>query len=244
MFLAPACTLWLGLGCALLELRTMAAEGAGSLVAAHPLKFAAAAAMGFGVNALAYIVIQTASSLTLKARAGRRRRGPGLGGWLCRGEPPARPVAPAGRCWVPDARCCASPFVMQVLGTVKNALVVWLGIAFLQETVTLLQACRPLPPTDTQQLARLRMHLLPPPPGPRPPAPGPHHTQGFGYALSLGAFFVYQQLKMQQLRGSSSMANLAEAGGSSGGGGGAANGRPHYVPVDAEEEPPPGKESV
>ena len=48
---------------------------------------------GFGVNSLAYIVIQTASSLTLK-----------------------------------------------VLGTVKNAIVVWIGIVFLREPVSALQA--------------------------------------------------------------------------------------------------------
>ena len=41
---------------------------------------------------------------------------------------------------------------MQVLGTVKNALVVWMGILFLADVVTPLQAC---PCT-----ALLRMRLL------------------------------------------------------------------------------------
>lgn len=92
MYLAPACTLWLILGCSVLELRPMLAEGAFGLMAQRPLSFLAAAVMGFAVNALAYIVIQAASSLTLK-----------------------------------------------VLGTVKNALVVVLGIALLGERVTPLQ---------------------------------------------------------------------------------------------------------
>jgi hypothetical protein len=92
MYLAPACFFWLALGSATMELGPMLRAGALGAAAAHPLKFAAAAAMGFGVNSLAYIVIQAASSLTLK-----------------------------------------------VLGTVKNAVVVWLGIAFLHERVTRLQ---------------------------------------------------------------------------------------------------------
>lgn len=66
MYLAPACTIWLAAGVAVLELRTMIDEGAFALIARRPATYGAAAAMGFGVNALAYIVIQTASSLTLK----------------------------------------------------------------------------------------------------------------------------------------------------------------------------------
>lgn len=92
MYLAPACTFWLVIGVATLDLRRMLEEGAFQLIADRPLMYLAAAAMGFGVNALAYIVIQTASSLTLK-----------------------------------------------VLGTAKNAIVVWLGVAFLSETVTWMQ---------------------------------------------------------------------------------------------------------
>lgn len=46
--------------------RTMVAEGAFYLIVRRPGTYMAAAAMGFGVNALAYIVIQTSSSLTLK----------------------------------------------------------------------------------------------------------------------------------------------------------------------------------
>lgn len=68
MYLAPACTFWLAIGAALVELRPMLAAGAFGMMGAHPVKFLCAAAMGFGVNSLAYIVIQSASSLTLKAR--------------------------------------------------------------------------------------------------------------------------------------------------------------------------------
>ena len=44
----------------------MAQANALGLIYAKPLLYLAAAAMGFGVNSLAYIVIQLASSLTLK----------------------------------------------------------------------------------------------------------------------------------------------------------------------------------
>ena len=66
MYLAPACSLWLLLGIAIVEWPRMAAENALGLIAAKPLLYLSAAAMGFGVNSLAYIVIQLASSLTLK----------------------------------------------------------------------------------------------------------------------------------------------------------------------------------
>ena len=92
MHLAPACTLWLGLGVFALELETMQKEGAFQLILDKPILYGGAAAMGFMVNLLAYIVIQTSSSLTLK-----------------------------------------------VLGTVKNALVVWIGVMFIGDIITGLQ---------------------------------------------------------------------------------------------------------
>lgn len=93
MYLAPACSFWLVLGSLFTELGRMRAENALATVTSHPYQFLGAAAMGFGVNSLAYIVIQTASSLTLK-----------------------------------------------VLGTVKNALVVYLGVIIFSERVSTLQA--------------------------------------------------------------------------------------------------------
>ena len=68
MYLAPACAVWLFLGVVVLELPSMLREGAITLVAQNPAKFCAAAVMGFGVNSLAYAVIQLSSSLTLKVR--------------------------------------------------------------------------------------------------------------------------------------------------------------------------------
>jgi hypothetical protein len=93
MYLAPACFFWLATGSFLMEFRHMLTAGAFSVVAAQPWKFVLAAGLGFAVNSIAYIIIQTASSLTLK-----------------------------------------------VLGTVKNAFVVWLGIFLLGDTMTFLQA--------------------------------------------------------------------------------------------------------
>ena len=68
LYMAPACCLWLILGVAVVEWPRMAAENALGLIAAKPGLYLMAAAMGFGVNSLAYIVIQLTSSLTLKAR--------------------------------------------------------------------------------------------------------------------------------------------------------------------------------
>ena len=92
MHLAPACALWLLLGVAVIEWPAMAREGALDLMRARPLLYLSAAAMGFLVNSLAYVVIQTANSLTLK-----------------------------------------------VLGTVKNAMVVWIGVVFIGDVITGLQ---------------------------------------------------------------------------------------------------------
>ena len=98
MYLAPACFFWLMAGVAVLEWPAMRDNNALQLIFNKPLVYFAAAAMGFCVNLLAYMVIQTASSLTLK-----------------------------------------------VLGTIKNAIVVWIGIIFLQELVTKLQVRQAIP---------------------------------------------------------------------------------------------------
>ena len=66
MYLAPACFFWLLLGVAAIEWPAMQANNALQLIADKPITYFAAAAMGFCVNLLAYMVIQTASSLTLK----------------------------------------------------------------------------------------------------------------------------------------------------------------------------------
>jgi len=93
MYLAPACCFWQAIGLFILEFRAMVETEAFYLVAAQPMKFCLAAGFGFVVNSIGYIIIQTASSLSLK-----------------------------------------------VLGTVKNALVIWLGVFLLGDTVTSLQA--------------------------------------------------------------------------------------------------------
>ena len=66
MYLAPACVAWGVLGVWLQEWPAMAASNALALIAAKPWLYLAAAAMGFGVNLLAYVVIQMSSCLTLK----------------------------------------------------------------------------------------------------------------------------------------------------------------------------------
>lgn len=66
MYLAPATTLWLFLGSLFLELPSILSSGALLIVTANPVSFCLAAVLGFGVNSMAYIVIQTSSSLTLK----------------------------------------------------------------------------------------------------------------------------------------------------------------------------------
>ncbi len=66
MYLAPACVVWSTVGVLLFEWPTIQRTNALALVAAKPGVYLAAAAMGFGVNWLAYVVIQLASSLTLK----------------------------------------------------------------------------------------------------------------------------------------------------------------------------------
>ncbi|KXZ53486.1 hypothetical protein GPECTOR_7g936 [Gonium pectorale] len=69
MYLASTCFLWLMLGCALVEVPGILATGALGIVVAHPGAFLCASLMGFVVNALAYVTIKVASSLTLKVLA-------------------------------------------------------------------------------------------------------------------------------------------------------------------------------
>ena len=66
MYLAPACFLWLMAGVALVEWPAMRDNNALQLMVNKPFWYFAAAAMGFCVNLLAYMVIQTASPLPLK----------------------------------------------------------------------------------------------------------------------------------------------------------------------------------
>ncbi len=96
MYLAPTCALWQATGVLVFEWQDMAANNALALVAAKPALYMAAAALGFGVNTLSYIVILTTSSLTLK-----------------------------------------------VLGTVKNTLIVGVGVALLGDVVTGIQVWPP-----------------------------------------------------------------------------------------------------
>jgi hypothetical protein len=93
MYLGPACAGWLLPCSVLLEAKSMVVRGAGQVVLAHPLQFAAAGMLGFFVNGLGYIVIYNSSSLTLK-----------------------------------------------VVGSARNAAVVWIGYAFLLENVSTTQA--------------------------------------------------------------------------------------------------------
>lgn len=92
MYMAPACSFWLIIGSAFTELQPMLAAGAFAKMADKPLLYLCAAAMGFLVNATAYLTIQLTGSLTLK-----------------------------------------------VLGTVKNAVVVCIGVFFWAEPITSLQ---------------------------------------------------------------------------------------------------------
>lgn len=69
MYLAPACCVWLGLGCLLVEVPTIMRNNSLDIMFEHKALFLAAAVMGFAVNTLAYTTIKLASSLTLKVGA-------------------------------------------------------------------------------------------------------------------------------------------------------------------------------
>jgi len=91
-YISSACTFWLMIMALFLEWPQLYSAQAYLLVGEHPLKFLITAVTGFGVNALAILVIKLASSLTLK-----------------------------------------------VLGTVKDAALVTVGVVFLHEVVSPLQ---------------------------------------------------------------------------------------------------------
>lgn len=92
VYIGAACSFWLTLLALLTEWDHIMIKGAHLLIVQHPIKFAAAALAGFGVNTLAILVIKMASSLTLK-----------------------------------------------VLGTVKDAALVTIGVVFLHEIVSHMQ---------------------------------------------------------------------------------------------------------
>eukprot|EP00798_Chlamydomonas_sp_ICE-L_P021077 gene21077-27958_t len=91
-YIGSACTMWLMLQAYLWELAPIMKTRAYEVALHNPLPFIVAACAGFGVNALAILVIKLASSLTLK-----------------------------------------------VLGSVKDTLLVAVGVLFLHEVVTMLQ---------------------------------------------------------------------------------------------------------
>lgn len=91
MYLAPACTAWLALGVAIVEWRAMVEAGAFQIMRDNAGGFVLAAMMGFGVNSLAYVVIQSASSLTLKVGTGVGVRRGVQGGWPASHRPPCLP---------------------------------------------------------------------------------------------------------------------------------------------------------
>lgn len=69
LYLAPACSFWLLVGCYVWELTSMVEEGAFEIMADNPVLFMTAGVLGFGVNVLSLCVIRLGSGLTLKVLA-------------------------------------------------------------------------------------------------------------------------------------------------------------------------------
>lgn len=91
-FVSPASLIFLGIAIYLMELDAMVKKDAWGQIEKHPLVFAAAGSLGFGVNYTSLGVIKHAGSLTLKVLAqmksiliiGKRKGGgEGRGGRVC-----------------------------------------------------------------------------------------------------------------------------------------------------------------
>ena len=132
MYFAPACCAWLLIGVSVAEWPDMQATRAWTLVASKPFHFALAAVLGFAVNSLTYAVVILASSITLKVS----------GSNVLGSDSALKPGADSVSGCAVKALMLASTNMscLQVASTIKGAIVVCVGMVFLHEVVTPLQA--------------------------------------------------------------------------------------------------------
>ena len=131
MYFAPACCAWLLIGVSVVEWPDMHATHAWTLVASRPFHFALAALLGFAVNSLTYAVVILASSVTLKVSGPRMLC---CGGAVSLGLTMSVLVRWTAQLASTHMAC------LQVASTIKGAIVVCVGMVFLHEVVTPLQA--------------------------------------------------------------------------------------------------------